>query len=93
MALQQQHEAMDAEEPPNPEHGRRGGGVPPQGGEAGALADISLIELNDKTNDGQRGKGEGEPEGQGDVVDKDKQCSNARKEKPGGNEIWLGHMA
>lgn len=70
-----------------------GGGVPPQGGEAGALADISLIELNDKTNDGQRGKGEGEPEGQGDVVDKDKQCTNARREKPGGNEIWLGHMA
>lgn len=86
MALQQQHEAMDAEEPPNPEHGRRGGGAA-SGGEAGALADISLIELNDKTNDGQRGKGEGEPEGQGDVVDKDKQCTNARREKPGGNEI------
>lgn len=73
--------------------GGGGWGVPPQGGGAGALVDISLIELNDKTNDGQRGKGEGEPEGQGDVVDKDKQCSNARKEKPGGNEIWLGHMA
>lgn len=93
MALQQQHEAMDAEEPPNREHGRRGGEGAASGGRAGALADISLIELNDKTNDGQRGKGEGEPEGQGDVVDKDKQCTNARREKPGGNEIWLGHMA
>lgn len=69
------------------------GGGAPQGGGAGALADISLIELNDKTNDGQRGKGEGEPEGQGDVVDKDKQCTNAHREKPGRNEIWLGHMS
>jgi len=50
---------------------------------AGALADISLIELNDKTNDGQRGKGEGEAErkGQGDVVDKDKHCTSTVRKK------------
>jgi len=81
MALQQQHEAMDAEEPPNQEQGRRGGLLWGLG--AGALADISLIELNDKTNDGQRGKGEGEAErnGQGDVVDKDKHCTSTVRKK------------